>query len=139
MLARPTGRPIAAPADELWTMKLANTSSSTCPAVIATNRRRPRLNGRTMNDTNSIGAMNGLIGQGVPCGTNSEKKCSLWRQKPTTRTIEKNSTASTQAMENGHVTVRGCRPTCHPHGLRVGEKMVGTGRHGRATHQQKKK
>src|SRR3546814_2771881 len=45
-----------------------------CPAVIATNSRRPRLNGRTMNDTNSIGAMNGIMGHGVPCGTKSEKK-----------------------------------------------------------------
>ncbi len=26
---------------------------------------------------------------GVPCGTNSEKKCRPWRQKPTIRTIEK--------------------------------------------------
>src|SRR3546814_6724630 len=91
-------------------MKFANTSISTCPAVIATNSRRPRLNGRTMKDTNSIGAMKGIIGQGVPCGTNSEKKCSPWRQKPTTSTIEKDSTANTPVMVKWLVTVSGCTP-----------------------------
>ena len=35
---------------------------------------------------------------GVPCGTNSEKKCSPCRQKPTISTIEKLSTASTPVM-----------------------------------------
>src|SRR3546814_18389161 len=63
-----------------------------------------------MNDTNSIGAINGIIGQGVPCGTNSEKKCSLWSQKPTTRTIAKDSTASTPVMVKWPLTVSGCRP-----------------------------
>src|SRR3546814_11554418 len=111
MLASPTGRPIATPAVELWTMKFANTSISTCPAVIATNSRRPRLNGRTMKDTNSIGAMKGIIGQGVPCGTNSEKKCSPWRQKLTTSTIEKGRPASTPVMVKWLVTGSGCTTT----------------------------
>jgi len=63
-----------------------------------------------MNEMNSITAMNGIIGSGVPCGTNSEKKCRPWRQKPTTRTIENDSSARTPVIAMWLVTVKGCTP-----------------------------
>ena len=47
---------------------------------------------------------------GVPCGTNSEKKCSPWRQKPTISTIEKLRIASTPVMLNWLVVVNWCWP-----------------------------
>ena len=56
------------------TTKLPNTSIRMWPAIIATKSRRPRLKGRTMNEMNSIGAIRGTMYQGVPCGTNKEKK-----------------------------------------------------------------
>ena len=98
------------------------------PAIIATNSRRPRLNGRTMKEMNSIGAISGIIGSGVPCGTNSEKKCKPWRQKPTISTIEKLSIASTPVMLKWLVVVKLCTPGMIPNGIRpskVGDQDEG--------------
>ena len=77
---------------------------------MATNSRKPRLNGRTMNEMNSIRKISGIIGLGVPCGMNSEKKWKPWRQKPTISTIEKLMIASTPVMLKWLVVVNGCRP-----------------------------
>ena len=57
-----------------------------------------------------MAAISGTMTMGVPCGTNSEKKCSLWRQKPTISTIEKLITASTPVIEKWLVVVKLCRP-----------------------------
>ena len=57
---------------------------------------------------NSIGTISGEHDQGVPCGTNSEKKCRPCRQKPTISTIEKLSIASTPVMLKWLVGVNGC-------------------------------
>ena len=57
-----TPHPIAPPLRPL-TMKLPNTSIRMCPAIIATNSRSPRLNGRTMKEMNSIAAISGTIGR----------------------------------------------------------------------------
>ena len=89
------------------TMKLPNTSSRMCPANIATNGRRPRLNGRTMNEMNSIGAMKHLTRNGAPFGTNSEKKCRPCFQKPTPSTIAKLITLMKPVTVNWLVTVNG--------------------------------
>src|SRR4249920_2936017 len=91
-------------------MKLPKTSSRMCPANIATNGRSPRLNGRTRNEMNSIGAINSLTANGVPDGTNNEKKCSPCFQKPTPSTMVKLMIDSTPVTVNWLVTVNGCAP-----------------------------
>ena len=63
-----------------------------------------------MKEMNSIAAISGTMIAGVPCGTNSEKKCSLCRQKPTIRTIEKLRIARTPVMLKWLVVVKLCRP-----------------------------
>jgi len=45
--------------------------------------------------TSSITKISGIIGSGVPWGTNNEKKCSPCFQKPTTSTIPNDRIAST--------------------------------------------
>ncbi len=63
-----------------------------------------------MNEMNSMAAISGTMTVGVPCGTNSEKKCRPCRQKPTIRTIEKLITASTPVMLKWLVVVNWCWP-----------------------------
>src|ERR1051325_709173 len=109
--SRLTTGPITPPALIPWTTKLPNTSTRIRPAIIATNGRRPRLKGRTMNEMNSIGTISNLRMKGVPWGTNSERKWSLWRQKPMISTIEKLMTAITLVTLNWLVTVNGWAPT----------------------------
>ena len=81
------------------------------PAIIATNSRSARLNGRTMNESNSIRKISGSITMGVPCGMNSEKKWKPCRQKPTIRTIAKLMIAMIPVTVNWLVTVKGWAPT----------------------------
>src|SRR4051812_16258022 len=99
--------PAAPPALMPLTTKLPNTSTRIWPAIIATNSRSARLNGRTMNETNSIGTISNLRMNGVPCGTNKEKKWKPCRQKPVISTIEKLMIAITPVMVNWLVTVNG--------------------------------
>src|SRR4051812_8623202 len=103
--------PVTPPALMPCTTKLPNTSTRMWPAIIATNSLNARLNGRTMNETNSIGTISSLRMNGVPCGTNSEKNLKPWRQKPVTKTIEKLMIAITPVTVNWLVTVKGCAPT----------------------------
>ena len=81
------------------------------PAVIATNSRSARLNGRIRKLISSIRKMSGHGTLGVPCGTNSEKKWKPCLAKPTISTIEKLMIASTPVMVNWLVTVNGWTPT----------------------------
>ena len=70
-----------------------------------------------MKEISSIGKMTGIIGSGVPCGTNSEKKCRPCFQKPTISTIEKLMMASTPVAVKWLVKVKGCSPN-RPSGSR---------------------
>ncbi len=70
-----------------------------------------------MKEMNSIGAMKGIIGSGVPCGTNRPKNFNPCFQKPTPRTIEKEMTARIPVTVKWLVKVKGCTPTT-PSGMR---------------------
>src|SRR5690606_23654724 len=126
---------MAPPALRPCTTKLPNTSRRICPANIAMNGRNPRLNGRTRNDTNSIGATMNFSANGVPLGTNSEKKCSPCFQKPTPSTIAKLMIDSMPVMVNWLVTVNGCAPRIAngiaPIQLAARMKMNAVNTHGR--------
>src|SRR4028119_2061563 len=108
-LSRLTPHPTGPPPKPL-TMKLPNTSIRMWPAIIATKSRSARLNGRTMNEMNSMAAISGTMTAGVPCGMNREKKCRPWRQKPTISTMAKLITASTPVMLKWLVVVKACLP-----------------------------
>src|SRR3954465_5890285 len=69
LIAGPTAPPALRPS----TTKLPNTSTRMWPAIIATNSRSPRLNGRTMNEISSTRKMSGSSSRGVPGGENKGK------------------------------------------------------------------
>ena len=106
-LGMPTTPPQSRPALLELITKPASTFSRMCPAIIATNSRRPRLNGRNRNDTSSIGKMMIFITSGVPCGTNRLKNFRPCLKKPTTSTIPKLMMASTPVMVKWLVKVKG--------------------------------
>ena len=87
-------------------MKLPNTSIRMWPAIIATNSRRPRLNGRTMKEMNSIAAISGTMHHGRPMRNEQREEVEPWRQNPTISTIEKLITASTPVIEKWLVVVK---------------------------------
>src|SRR3954447_11345467 len=105
------------PALNPWTTKLPKMSSRMCPANMAMNGRSPRLNGRTMNEMNSIGNSRILPIGGMPGGMKREKKCSPCFQKPTPSTIAKLISDMTPVKVNWLVTVNGCAPWITPKGM----------------------
>src|SRR5438270_4579862 len=124
------------PALNPWTTKLPKISSRMWPANIAMNGRSPRLKGRTMNDTNSIGKRRTFPTQWTPDGTNKEKKCSPCFQKPTPSTIAKLISDITPVKVNWLVTVNGCAWRMTPKGilpikLANSRKMNAVNTHGR--------
>ena len=101
------------------------------------NGRRPRLNGRTMNETNSIGAISSVSDERRALAARTAmKKCSPCFQKPTPSTIAKLMIDIVPVTVNWLVTVNGCAPgtiaerhRADPVGERMNMKAVNT--HGR--------
>ena len=91
--------------------KPASTFIRMCPAVIATNSRSARLNGRIRKLISSIGNSTTAIGPLTPCGTNRLKKWKPCLAKPMTSTIAKLSDRQHAGDVSWLVTVNGCTPT----------------------------
>ena len=64
-----------------------------------------------------MNGMSHISHQGVPCGTNRLKKCSLCFQKPTTSTVPKLRIARTAVTVRWLVTVKAWTPGTMPKGI----------------------